>query len=330
MKMISGSSSSGMVVTVQPYEGKFAYTFEARPLLQAAKILPAKDEVEIKATPEGLELVTAAGGGLRLQPNGDLRDAGFAKKPKVFRARASVPEEEWVRLSKTIKEVSDDIVPPSMHVVGTSVHVSIVAPGGYHPRYATCTLPLIDGDDDYAASSYNDFWDSLRAFKTEGVISFGRDGVLAATGRLEAYSGSYLVAKYNQVEKRPEPAREPDPWPILKSDGELATSFTMDRKNLLAVVKGQAPYDAHNRITMEVTSGSLVVRPYGSEAEQRIPTSTVGSGVRSVRADYLGGFLSIMDCKEVTVGWHASAKAIVVDGEGYERWTLLVAPVALR
>lgn len=330
LKMISGTSTAGMVVDVQPAEGKFNYTVEARPLLQAAKILPAKDEVTILAKPEGLEVVTAAGGGLKLQPNGELRDAGFAKKPKGFRARAAVPAAEWVRLAKTIKEVAQDIVAPSIHVVGVEVHVSIVAPGGMHPRYATCTLDLIEGDEDYSASAYGDFFESLRAFKDNGSLAFGRDGVLASCGRVEAYSGAYLVSPYDNVSKRAETPREPDPWPILQSDGELSTSFTIDRKNLLSVIKGQAPYDAQNRVTMEVTTGSLVVRPYGSEAEQRVPTSTHGSGVRSVRADYLGGFLSVMDCKEVTVGWHQRAKAIVVSGDGYERWTTLVAPVALR
>jgi hypothetical protein len=330
LKLISGSSTAGMVVDVQPADGRFNYTVDARPLLQAAKILPAKDTMEITASPDELGFITSAGGGLKLKPNGQLQDAGFAKKPKEFRARASVPGDEWVRLAKTIKEVAGDIVAPSMHVVGDAVHISIVAPGGLHPRYATCTLDLIDGDDDYAASAYGDFFESLRALKEDGEIRFGRDGVLAATGKFEAYSGAYLVSPYDNETKRSETPREPSPWPILKSDGRLETSFTVDRKILLSVVKGQAPYDAENRITMEVTTGSLVIRPYGSEAEQRIPASTVGSGVRSVRADYLGGFLSTMDSKEVTVGWHARAKAIVVTGDEYQRWTLLVAPVALR
>jgi hypothetical protein len=330
MKMISGNQTAGMIVTVQPAEGKYNFTFEARSFLQAAKILPAKDEVELEPSPAGLSMKTAAGGGLKLVPNGVLQDAGFAKKPKTPRAKAAVPESEWHHLSRIIKEVSQELVFPSLHVVEKCVHISIIAPGGMHPRYATCTLDLVDGEDGYYCGSYNDFWEALKPFKTDGTLSFGRDGVLATSGRLEAYSGPYLVSKYDAKTGTYESPREPEPWPILKVEGELATSFTIDRKALLAVIKGQAPYDSENRVTLEVTSGSLVVRPYGSEAEQRLPTSTVGSGVKSVRADYLGGYLSTMDCKEVTVGWHLTAKAIVVTGDGYERWTLLVAPTAIR
>ena len=330
LKLISGTSTAGMIATVQPAEGKFSYTVDARPFLQAAKVLPAKDQLEMVATASELTLNTSAGGGLRLQSSGELRDAGFAKKPKDPRATASVPDAEWVRLAKTIKEVSQELVAPSIHAVGSDVNISIVAPGGLHPRYATCTLPFLSGEDGYYASAYNEFFESLRALEGDGVLSFGKDGVLASAGRLEAYSGAYLVSPYDDTTKRAEEPREPEPWPILRVSGEMAVSFTIDRKNLLAVVKGQAPYDSENRITMEVTAESLVIRPYGSESEQRLPASTQGSGVRSVRADYLGGYLSTMDCKEVTVGWHTTAKAIVVSGDGYERWTLLVAPVALR
>jgi hypothetical protein len=216
-----------------------------------------------------------------------------------------------------------------MHVVSPNVHITIVAPGDYHPRYATLTLPLVSGDDDYSASAYNDFFDALRALKEDGTISFGRDGALAQAGKIEVYSGHYLVSKYDPKTQVSESPREPDPWPILAVSGELATSVTMDRRALLSIIKGQAPYDSENRVTLEITSGSLAVRPYGSEAEQRVPASTIGSGVKSVRADYLGGFLSTMDCKDVTVGWHLMAKAIVVTGDTYERWTLLVAPTAM-
>jgi hypothetical protein len=265
---------------------------------------------------------------VNLKASGSLADAGFAKKPRNPRADAIVPPEEWGRMARTFKEVADKIVAPSIEQVDGKAYVSVIAPG-VGGRYASCVFDA-QGEGGYAASSYPEFWDALRVFEEEGTLKWGTDGVIAQSGRFECFSGPYLVSKYDRATHIPETPHEPKPWPIMRFKGEPAVSFTMDRKSLITVIKGQAPYDEHNRVTIEVTTGSVVIRPYGSEDGQSVPIETRGSGVRSVRADYLAGLLSTMDTGEVTVGWAVNAPSILITGKGYERWTILVAPVTLR
>lgn len=324
LRLIAGSDVAGMVVMVGPAEGEFGYTIQARPFLQSAKALTAKDTVDIIADTDRLTVKASGGGSVKFNRVGKLLDAGFPRKPKDPQASVHVDVGQFEQISQLFTVISAKVEVPTIQRVGDTAYISAVAPGD-RPRYASLRLDGCEGPEGYSASGYLDFWEALKALEHSGTLKWGRGGVSAISGPYECYSAPYLVSKYDPKTKTAEPAREPDGWPILEAKSPTI-SFTLDKKTLIALVKGQSPHDEHNRITLEVDNGSVEVRPYGSEEGQSVPASTQGSGVRSVNAEYLLGLLNKIDSKEITVGW-GGQPALSLTAKGYERWTILLAPV---
>ncbi len=326
LKLISGNEQAGMIVDVGETDTRASYAFPSRTFLQSAKVIPAKSEVEFIVTDDYLSVSTSGGGSLRLQSSADLGAVGFARKPREFSATARVEGSSFERISRLFKEVDEGLVTPTLWLTGTEVHATVVAPGNYS-RYVDFTFKG-EGEDGYGASAYTDFWDSLRALSVDGDIRFGHSGVVASSGRFEAFSGPYLVSKY--VNGSAELPHEPEAWPVLGFRGD-GIHFTMDRRNLISIVKGQAPGDEHNRITLQVETGIVKVCAFGADAGMTIPVETSGGvGVRSVSAEYLTGLLSAIDSKNVTIRLGGRAPAISIEPEGYAGCTILLAPTALR
>jgi hypothetical protein len=330
LRLIAGSEVAGVVVPIEEYEGPAdcAYTISARPFLQAAKILPAKSEVTFSVTPEMLVLTASGGGTINLEAGGFIKNAGFVKKPKDFKASARVYGENWKRMANLFKNIGEQVEVPSIQIIGDKAYATAVS---HDPRakYASLVLHEATGPTDYNMAAYLDFWVGLFSFVSDGTIQWGPSGVLATSGGHECFSGPYLLSRYNSETRTSETAREAPPWPILRIDGELPVGFTVARNDLTTVIKGQAPFDQLNRVTLEVDTDFVKVSPYGSESGQKFPAETYGRGIRSVSSEYLKDILSSMDCKQVTLRWGGSSKAISITGQGYDEWTILLAPVGL-
>jgi hypothetical protein len=331
LKMIAGNSQAGIVVTLPEgsfsTEEKVSFTIPARPLLQAVKVLPAKQQITLSITKDKFFIVADAGGKVEIKKHGELRDAGFPKKPKQFTAKAEIAGALWKQMGKLFKKISAKVEVPSVQVVGETGYATAVAPGN-RPLYASVFFPA-SGPNEYNMAAYRAFWDALVALTGEGELLWGKQGVLAKTADMEIFSAPYLLSGWDEETKTAERPSEADPWPILRMSGETDVSFTMAKKDLQEIVKGQAPFDELNRVTLEVKADYVKVTPFGTDEGQEIPCEAQGSGIRSVNADYLTGLLSNMDTKQVTLGWGSGQPAIALTAEEYGNWTILLAPVAL-
>lgn len=326
LKFIASSGDAGVVVAAGPHEGRFVYTVDARPFLQSAKALPAKQNVDLSVDKDGLTIIAEGGGRIKMNPAGTME--GFTRKPKEFTASVPVPATSFAQIAKVFKAVSGKIEVPSIQIVDGAAHIVAVAPGN-RPMYASVMLPGAIGEDGYSASATLDFWDGLRAIKSDGVIEFGRGGMLARSGTVECYSAPYLVSKYDAASGTTHASHEPQAWPLMSVPTGNEVAVKVQRSTIVTVLRGQAPFDEHNRVTLRVAGGLLSVSAFGSTAEQSIPVEARGAGTKSVRSDYLTSILSNLDGKEVVLKWGSGTTAISVHAKEHSDWTILLAPVAI-
>lgn len=335
-KLIAGSGPAGTVVTLEgETPGKFAYTVDARPFLQSAKVISGKQEVTLEVTEQGLTIVTSEGGRVTLKAEGRLLDAGFPKKPKMFVVRSHVRGAAFKQLAKVFDTIHGDyeIEAPSLEQVeGTSHFVCIEPVKEKRAMYAHFETTGEDLEPDakmgYAVAGYPAFWRSLKHLEADGLIEWGEDGVMALSGPYAIYSTPYRVSPYDPKTRRSEPPRNPAPWPIMALKGEPSVLLTIEKKPLIEAIKGVTPYDEHNRVTLSVRAGGVEVSAFGQEKGMFVPADTKNEGHRSVNSDYLLKLLRAMDGKSVTIGW-AQQPAMILSAPEMEGWTILLAPVAM-
>lgn len=336
LKLISGNSRAAMVVTVDEHksdEGDYSFTIPARKFLQTAKVLPARAEIEIRTSKNGISLHAQGGGNIDVA-RGDLslREAGFARKPKSFRAEGQIDAKNLKRMSKLFKNISAKVEVPSVQIVKGTGYATAVAPGN-RPMYANYRFPATSSngpDDEYNMAGYRDFWEGLTHFSEDAVIKWGRDGILVKSAYAECYSAPYLVSRWDAEKQKADPPEEQVAWPIMVAIEQSDVAFTIERKTLTEAVKGQSAFDLEeSRITLEVNTDSVRVMPYGSSDGMDLQCKATGKGIRSVRSDYLLTLLNAMDSKEVTLRWSGGVPAISISAEDYSSWTILLAPVAL-
>jgi hypothetical protein len=330
LKFIAGTSRAGVSVTTTDYTSSAdgSFTISARPFLQAAKVLPARSNVDILVSDKRVAIVTEGGGKIELDSTGTIKEAGFAKRPKNDVAFGSIEGADWGRLAKMFRTISAKIETPCVQYVEGVGYASVVAPGE-RPRYASYRFPAQCDTEGYNMAGYREFWDGLAAITVSGVLKWGKDGVIASGGGVEVFSAPYLVSRYDSDTGTAEDPREMPPIPILRATGKYDVIVTMPRRELIDIVKGQAPFDEHNRVTLKVTPNRLLVTAFGVDTGHEVPITAIGVGFRSVRADYLNGLLNSIDAKEVSLGWGSGMPVVSITSEDYSQWTILLAPVAM-
>lgn len=332
-KFISGSGPAVMIASLPgEYAGRFSYTIEARPFLQAAKVVTGKQEVTIDIEPEGVTISTSDGGRVFLRAGGLLSEAGFAKKPKAFVVRSSINASAFSQLAKVFDVVHGDIEieAPSLEQVDEASHLVAVQPGSraMYVHFETLGEMLEPEIRGYNAAAYPSFWRSLKHFNAAGLIDWGEEGVLASSGQYELYATPYRVARYDPETRTSESPRAPDPWPILALAAKPTVSFTVEKKPLMEAIKGVMPRDEHGRVTLAVRSGALEVVAWGEESGIRMPVESLNEGHRAASSGYLLKLLRAMDGKSVTIGWSQQPPLVLASPE-MEGFTILLAPVAL-
>lgn len=334
LKLIAGTSTAGVVATVGEFEGpsgRVAFTIPARPFLQAAKALPAKQDISIRIDTDRLSIASAMGGTVDIGATGlSIREAGFAPKPKTKRVIGDpIDAANLKRMAKLFKAIAAKVEVPSVQIIDGTCYATAVAPGN-RPMYASFRFTGRSSieRDEYNMAGYRNFWEALTHFTEDGIMSWDKGGVMVTSDNMEVFSAPYLVSKYTP-ETGAEPPRETEAWPILVASEKSDVAVTLPRKTLTEIVKGQAPYDEHNRVTLEVDTDSLRVSPFGSRDGMDAPATTEGKGIRSVTADYLTALLNAMDSKEVTLRWSGGVPAVSLSSEDYSSWTILLAPVTI-
>lgn len=338
-KLISGNENAGTIVTVGPVDSslKFGYTIGAREFLQAAKVLTGKMDIELVPEKDKLTIKTSTGGKVVLKVKGVLVEAGFPKRPRTFESSMVVPAQDFERISKLLVGASKNYAatpkvaryePVTVQLIDDVAHLVMVG-SGIHAKYIHMAFEG-EGPNEAHYGAHFDFYEAFKSLSADGKVQFGSEGYLAVSGNIELYTPARLVARWDYEHQKSYDPEHTPAWPVLEFKGVPETAFTMNKKALADAVKGVMPMDEHNRITFSVNIGSLAIAAYESKDGIVLPTETVGVGVRSVNANYLNDLLSAMDAKEVTIGWTTGQPALVITAQGYEAWTILLAPVAFR
>lgn len=335
LKFIAGNSRAGMVYSAQEHEspeGNLTFVILARPFLQAAKVLPSKQEVTLVADADGVHLQAPGGGSFDIEPQQiELRDAGFAKKPKGERVRGNVDVKTLKRMSKLFKAISAKVEVPTVQIIEGVGYATAVSPGN-RPTYASYRFPAESREgtsDEYSMAAYRDFWEALTHFTEDGVLIWDKDGVRVVSGNAECFSAPYLTSSWDEETRTAGPPTEVPGWPILIASEEADVNITIERNVLKQSVQGQAPFDELNRVTLQANTDSLRIMPYGSSSGIEVPAEVDGKGFRSVNADYLNSLLNAIDAKVVTLRWSGGVPAVSISAEDYDSWTILLAPVTL-
>lgn len=331
LKLIAATTRGGIVATVGL--GDFpdtTFTVASRPLLSVAKALKGKLELSWEVDGQQLRLVSDKGGRIALDSTGELKDSGFAKKPRRPTATAFVSGDQFTQIGKLFKAVQQDIgiLTPTMHFFDEKCVLTSVVPVS-KSAYASLEVAA-KFNDEQSGSGYLEFWESLANLSQDGTIDSGLDGVVARSGVYECFSAPYLVSDYNQRLKKSNPPEPPKPWPTFGwVDTAAMTRATVDRKSLIEAIRGQAPNDELSRVTLQVDTGTINVSAFGAEDGMTLPASTEGRGVRSVQSLYALDILRAFDMsKEVELAWGISP-AIRLQGKEYTHWTVLIAPVTM-
>lgn len=328
LTLIAGSADGGILYRVKDIDVEFVdvpfiYAVDAKPLLQAAKILKGKSTVKMKVSPDGLTVNTSDGGSISLKYACSIADAGFLAKPKVHNSWANIGSDAWEQLYRIIPCVDPlKSEPPVMSVNEGVVQIVSVATGE-RPAYVRYTTS--GGGDTQSVATSLSFWDALKAFSGDGKIVWGTDGVMAVTENIECWGPAIMFSYANAQERISAPQ-----WPILAISGKPVASFTAQRTSLVDIIRGIIPatdVDQYGRITIEIKEGSVTFRGFGDEGGVTLPVSTTGKSTRSLRAEYLMKVLRASVGKNVTISVYQSPP-LVISSQEMSGWTILVAPVA--
>lgn len=331
IKLIAGGATGGVVVDCGSggtASGSFA--IDARPFLSAAKVIKGKLDLSFSATEDGLSIVTDKGGRIDCKATDSLRDVGFAAKPKGFLAKGSIDGPAWGQVSRIFNAVQRDIEssPPTMHFYSDVLALTAKSPVNGE-MYATVGLPAERGEaDQYYGAAYMDFWRSLKVLDATGTLEFGDKGVVARSGNIECYSAPYRVSMYNPRSRTSTSPEHPKPHATLGWNEEGTTGrVTIDRKTFIEAIRGQADSDEYKRVTFKIDN-ALEVYGFGEESGLTLPADIKGRGLRSVQSELILDLLRAFDSKTVTLSF-GSGPGIRIDGEGYDSWLVLLAPVTL-
>jgi hypothetical protein len=315
LKLISGDGTNGIIIDVMqlPSEIRAAFYIAARPFLQGVKALPAKAEVDIDISKNGLTLVSDKGGRLNMPAKGPLSVAGFAKPPKDgILAAVTIDQKTADQISKLYPAVvsGDEKLTQtygSIAIVAETAYITFVEPR-IKTKYASLSLPCFTEKETEIVASAT-FWEALGA-------SGGGDLIIREGGITVGDDKRTLYATNTTEES----------WPVFGIEGELS-AFNCERKVLIDVIKGQMPNEKFGRVVLSYKDNTLEVRPLGMEGGQTIPVNTSGDAIRGMDGHIFLSMLNALTDKMVTVGIVAGSPAVILRSESYKDWKLMVAPL---
>lgn len=309
LKLIAGTDTKTVIVDCGPSEDIFRALVSARVFLSAGKALKGKGQVTIEKAPDGVILRVTTGGEVRL-PNVASMPPAY-ERPVLIGARGEAAAGLLPSAVKRVTAVADKSgwLEQVVFSVGEGLDVSVRAMDSHmyveHPDFG------LDGAEELPVPV--DFVESLRGF--EGACD------IILSNRLTVVCGPY-TAVTQPLSKTPLPR-----WPATTEN----SSVLADRKQLIAMVKGTAPHDEHNRVALTASGSSISCSPWGKDDTGiSLPAKVDGTGGRiGVTADYLLKLLNAIPTTKVGLAWEAGATGVIrVFGEN-DPWRQLLAPVAL-
>jgi hypothetical protein len=321
LTLISGSSCCGLLYRIEEsiqFGSPVIFAIEAKPLLQAAKVLKGKGSVSFEVGTDSLCINVENGGSVNMIVSCDIKDAGFPSKVSGHTCSMKIESNTWEQLYRIIPAVSTlSIEPPTISMVNGTGNIVCVAKGD-RPMYARYSAQAT-GHDSSSTCVDISFWEALKALDADGVIYWGDAGVSATAGNIEVWSKSI---KYDD---------KFEPWPILEQRGNESAFADIDRTSLIESLRGVTPgedIDKYGRITFEIKDGFISLSSFGDEGGISIPCKSYGKTTRTLRSEYFIKMLRASVGKTVRVGVY-QAPPISISSPEMSGWTILVAPVAL-
>lgn len=325
LTLISGSSEGGILYRYGPvtFDKSKAFAINAKPLLQAAKILKGKGSVELSIADDVFTLSIDGGGSVDIPAQSSLSSVGFVKKPKSFDSHAAVRGETWEQISRIIGSTDPtNIEPPTIQVADGKANIVSVA-GGMRSCYARYTCD-VESSVGFTMSPYPSFWEAIKSVSEDGMMSWSKSDIMVSAGSVECWSKAILFSnKDNDLTEVPS-------WPILTILGNPVATATISRTALIEAIRGVTPgddVDSFGRVTMSIMNNGISLSPFGDESMMKIPCVTSGSANRSIRSEYIVKMLRASFGKEVTISVY-NAPPVSISSPEMLGWTVLVAPVA--
>jgi hypothetical protein len=332
LKLVAANGRGGIAVTAGVGEFPTAsFTVLGRPLLNAAKVLKGKIDLQWVVGPDNLQLVSDKGGSIVCDASGSIKESGFARKPQRVLATGFVNGAGYGQIARIFDAVQRDIESncPTIHFYEDKAVLTAISPVNKE-LYATLSIPSTGVTEEVYGSAYMEFWKALKVLDQEGTIEFGTDGVIARSGVYEVFSSPWRISPYDRKTRTSLPVQNPKPHiEFIWRDNDSVARVTIDRKILIDAIKGQAPDEELARVTLQVDTGSLQVYAYGAEAGLTLPAVTENSGIRSVQGPLMLDMLRAFDSKDVELSWGSPSPGIRLNNKEYNGWTVLIAPVTM-
>ena len=315
LKMVAGTVDSTIIVTAGPTAAKGKVLVEARTLLNAAKALRGKGDVEFGVDPGKSLTIRVSTGAEMTLPNSADALPHWLKPPTETPGDATFPAKWMTEAAKVVSATTSAYWPGShVHLSMDREYLRLSCTDG--AAFATTYLP---GEDDHnlldaVGSVSSVFINAIKNLGDAGTIRWSSD-------LLSIQSGPYLAV--TQLYRVPAPIK-----PLSVEPPE--TTVVVDRKVLTDMVKAVASNDEHNRVALVARNAALTVHPFDSrQASVKVPAEVVGADLTvGVDAVVLERLLKAAPGKTVSLGWSEDRSPVQFTDKD-STWRMLLAPVVL-
>lgn len=316
LKFVAGTADSTLIINAGHTTAKGKALVSARLLLNAAKSLRGRGEVDFEVTPSGLVIRVSTGGEVTL-PNAGTKLPVWLKPPTETPGDAQFRAKFWPEAAKVVMATTADYWPLShVHLSMDREYVRITSSDAV--SYATTILP---GEDDHnlldtVGSVSSVFVNAIKNLGDAGSIRWSSDLLSVESGPYTAVSQLYRVAA--PLKNLTAYVSDPD------------TVVVVDRTVLADMVKGVASNDEHNRVALVARNAALTVHPFDNrQASVKVPAQLSGADTTvGVDAEVLGRLLKAAPGKTVSLGWSLDGSPVqFLDKDS--TWRMFLAPVVL-
>ena len=328
LKFVAGDDISTVIVdTGTPVETQGKAVVSSRLLLQAAKTLRGKGDVELELDGKGgMVLRTNTGGKVVLPRIGDSVPGWVRPSSEFATALAlGIPASFWPDLSKVIAVGPDKHRFPwdQLHFEVQNSELRLLWTDNY--RLVEHNLGAVAlGEFKYVGSVPADFIKSLKAFEGETSLVMKAD-------RIEVHHGESSALSMLRIALDRDGKRLYE-LPYAGHSADQLIGATVNRKDFIDNIKAVSSADEHKRVTVAVSAGEVKVYGYHHEGEGSMTQTAIktqGRGMVSFQADLATKLLAGLSGKEMEFYFPHRGTGAIRFKEGKWGWRMFLAPVAL-
>lgn len=310
LKFIAGDDNMTVVADVGAAQGKDRAVVKARLLLNAAKSLRGRGEVEVEVDRGGCFLRASGGGQVSLSAIASVLPA-FVRPPKKAEATTVVQHPGFETASKVFPAVTSKHHPADKVYI-TSGDGRLTLTGCDQRSFGRWSMPVgYEGEPWNVGAVPATLFPALRDLDEPGVMAWSMDD------RLAIRSGRFLVGV--RLDKTPLPWPVPAHSPVIR--------VVVDRKPLIDALKGSM--DGMHRSRIRVENQTLHVDAWDSSGSVELGAyQTEGRGRVGVAADRMQKLLTALPGRQAVIEFEGvTAGPIGLSTEEATGWQTLLAPV---